>query len=131
MSVGYSSTLVCEEIRAIFLSLIGGARYGIKIRLPHALVMTMLFRRDLSALKKLQSIMRLVSEHATNLATFACIYKATLAVLKMASRHLTLNFNNDSYKYEGLLRYCGRALLAMIGKLTLCFQTTFLLPKMR
>jgi hypothetical protein len=110
-----AAMLPYEELQAIFLSLIGGARYGIKIRLPHALVMTLLFRRDLSAQKKLQSILRLAVEHATNLAAFACIYKSTLALLKWASRCF-LKHPSNLYNYEGFLRYYGRVLLSMIGK---------------
>ena len=107
--------LFFEELQAIVLSLIGGARYGVKIRLPHALVMTLLFRRNVSAYKKLQSIFQLVAEHATNLAAFACIYKSTLALLKWVSRHAVLHSSDISNNYDGLLRYCGRALLSMIG----------------
>ena len=39
--------MVKDELKSIAAALIGGARYGAKIRLPHALVMTFLFRRDL------------------------------------------------------------------------------------
>lgn len=110
--------LLFEELQAIFLSLIGGARYGIKIRLPHAVVMTLLFRRDVSAYKKLQSIVKLVAEHATNLAAFACIYKSTLAVLKWASRHrrdILHSSGKSNNNSDGFLRYCGQTLLSMIG----------------
>jgi len=34
-----------DELLAVCGALVGGAKYGLKIRLPHALVMTMLFRR--------------------------------------------------------------------------------------
>jgi peroxisomal membrane protein 4 len=64
-----------EEIHAIVAALAGGARYGFKIRVPHALVMTMLFRRDLPASEKIRSVVRLALEHATKLAAFATIYK--------------------------------------------------------
>jgi peroxisomal membrane protein 4 len=77
-----------EELAAIVGALVGGAKYGIKIRLPHALVMTLLFRRDLSAKQKIHSISRLVLEHASNLAAFATIYKSILAAFKWTSRYL-------------------------------------------
>jgi hypothetical protein len=75
-----------DELKAICSALVSGARYGVKIRLPHAVVMTGLFRRDLSAPDKLRSIVRLVREHATNLAAFAGLYKFILALLKWSSR---------------------------------------------
>jgi hypothetical protein len=36
---------VADELLAICGALVGGARYGLKIRLPHALVMTFIFRK--------------------------------------------------------------------------------------
>lgn len=77
-----------DEVAAIVGALVGGAKYGIKIRLPHAVVMTVLFRRDLTSKEKLQSIVRMVFEHASNLAAFATIYKTILAALKFSSRSL-------------------------------------------
>ena len=66
---------IAEEIQAILAALVGGARYGFKIRVPHALVMTVLFRRDLSNEQKIRSVAKLALEHASNLAAFAAIYK--------------------------------------------------------
>lgn len=56
--------------------------------MPHALVMTFLFRKDLDAREKIRTVLRLVAEHASNLAAFASIYKFMLAVLKCSSRSL-------------------------------------------
>lgn len=64
-----------DELWAIMTSLVGGARYGLKIRIPHALVMTVLFRRDLTASDKIRSVAKLALEHASKLAAFATIYK--------------------------------------------------------
>lgn len=64
-----------EEGQAILAAVLGGARYGFKIRVPHALVMTVLFRRDLTSSEKLRSVIKLAMEHAGNLAMFAAIYK--------------------------------------------------------
>jgi peroxisomal membrane protein 4 len=69
---------MADELRAIIAGLVGGLRYGFKIRLPHAFVMTALFRRDLSSEQKLRTIWNLAREHATNLATFATIYKVRI-----------------------------------------------------
>ena len=83
-----ATSFVLEELIALASALIGGMRYGVKIRLPHAVVMTFLFRKDLSPKKKIQMIVRLVVEHASNLAAFASIYKFSLAVLKCSSRSI-------------------------------------------
>jgi hypothetical protein len=69
-----TSSLV-EEINAVVAAVLGGARYGVKIRLPHALLMTLLFRQNQSASKKVATILKLTRDHAVNLATFAAIYK--------------------------------------------------------
>jgi len=66
-----------EELQAIIAALVGGARYGLKVRLPHALVMTMLFRRDLTSAQKIQTVVRLAVEHASRLASFATVYKVS------------------------------------------------------
>jgi peroxisomal membrane protein 4 len=66
-----------NEIYAILAGLLGGARYGVKIRLPHALVMTSLFRKDLTSRGKLRQILRMTLEHASHLAAFATIYKVS------------------------------------------------------
>ena len=69
---------ISDEVQAIVAALVGGARYGVKIRLPHALVMTMLFRRDLTSKQKLNSVVKMAMEHASNLAAFASIYKVQI-----------------------------------------------------
>jgi hypothetical protein len=101
-----------DEFQAILFSLIGGARYGIKVRLPHALVMTTLFRPDWNAQQKCRNIVKLVQEHATNLASFAVLYKSILLILKYLSCQLTLQPANANV---GIVRYCGRLLLSMLG----------------
>ena len=66
---------LADELQAVVSALVGGARYGVKIRLPHALVMTVLFRNDLTSKQKIRSVLKLAVEHASNLAAFASIYK--------------------------------------------------------
>ncbi|KAL3803413.1 LOW QUALITY PROTEIN: hypothetical protein HJC23_009377, partial [Cyclotella cryptica] len=65
-----------------------GGRYGLKIRVPHALVMTFLFGSNLSFRKKLHLIAKLALEHASNLAAFAFSYKLILAALKAVSQKI-------------------------------------------
>ncbi|KAG8530865.1 uncharacterized protein KY384_004222 [Bacidia gigantensis] len=70
------------------LALIKGARngavYGAKVRFPHALVMVMLFRSG-SLRSKLALVLKATRQHARNLATFALVYKAMVALLLRAS----------------------------------------------
>ncbi|KAF9351345.1 hypothetical protein BGX26_010637 [Mortierella sp. AD094] len=66
------------------LSIVKGFRnglvYGAKIRFPHALVMTLLFRR--SNFKDMATfVLKATRQHARNLAFFATIYK-TLLILQ-------------------------------------------------
>ena len=85
-----------EELRAVIAGLIGGVKYGVKIRFPHAFIMTLLFRKDLSSEQKIRNILKLVYEHASNLGLFATIYKVrcettTLCVFGRKSSRSTCN----------------------------------------
>jgi hypothetical protein len=112
----------------------GGARYAVKIRLPHAVIMTFLFRSDLSTTKKLHVIRQAVVEHATNLAAFATLYKTILALLKYTSRHLSIIPSSSTTTTPRLdtsiWRMIGRTILSMIvhgpfpGETTLLQTTT-------
>lgn len=78
------------ELQSILDGFMGGARYGVKIRLPHAAVMTALFR-DGSPAEKLRLILKAAFQHSRNLAYFAAVYKSVLYALKILSfklRHL-------------------------------------------
>jgi len=112
------SSFLVEELTAVVSALIGGAKYGVKIRLPHALVMTFLFRKDLSATKKIRTVLRLVFEHASNLAGFATIYKVMLAVLKASSRSLRqgvgLNAGNYARNNSNAIKSLGRILISLV-----------------
>jgi len=76
-----------QELRFAALSVWRGFRnglfYGTKIRLPHALVMTLLFRRSANFRKMADPIAKLTWEHSKNLATFAGFYKLTLAIARL------------------------------------------------
>lgn len=102
-------TIILKECHSILSALVGGARYGVKIRLPHALLMTSLFRRDLSASGKLKRVVQLSFEHASNLAAFATIYKVMLASLKLVSKYLQTKGS------ETVSRSFGRILLSALG----------------
>ena len=116
--------MVKDELKSIAAALIGGARYGVKIRLPHALVMTFLFRRDLSHSEKLKSILRLALQHASSLAAFATIYKSILALLKYAHRELILRDGGETTSTStSYWNAVGRSLLCMIGKCVSCRES--------
>ncbi|XP_067936354.1 peroxisomal membrane protein 4-like isoform X3 [Watersipora subatra] len=64
-----------HSILAILKGLRNGAVYGAKIRLPHAFVMTFLFRSG-PLKEKLAWILDATRQHSTNLAKFVFIYKS-------------------------------------------------------
>jgi peroxisomal membrane protein 4 len=98
-----------DEVAAIASALMGGAKYGIKIRLPHAFIMTLLFRNDLNNHQKMGTILRLVFEHASNLASFATIYKSILVIFKWSSRYLRQHQHHSDRD-----RNLGRLLLRLL-----------------
>jgi hypothetical protein len=102
---------ISRELHPVTSGLIGGAKYGVKIRLPHALLMTFLFRPNLSASQKLKRVLQLSLEHAVKLAAFASIYKVMIASLKWLSRHL-----RNSKDSETVWKSFGRVILSMIGQ---------------
>jgi hypothetical protein len=85
-----------DEFHEILLSLFGGARYGVKIRAPHAVIMTCLFRSNLSISAKIRQIIQMVREHATNLALFAAIYKSVLLILKAVSHYIEKEYGSGN-----------------------------------
>ncbi len=58
-----------------------GVVYGFKIRLPHAFVMTMLFR-DGPLYDKLEAIVRATFQHSRNLGFYAASFKLVRALLR-------------------------------------------------
>jgi len=95
-----------SEFQSISAGTLGGGRYGIKIRLPHAILMTMLFRRGLTAKQKLKMILKLTLDHSCSLAAFATVYKIVLLILKRASISLHTNrnqFNRLGYAMASIL----------------------------
>ena len=108
-----TSLFLLDELTAVVSALIGGAKYGVKIRLPHALVMTFLFRTDLSTTNKIRTVLKLVGEHASNLAAFATIYKCVLAFLKGSSRsirHQGVGWSSS----RGIIKSLGRKLITLV-----------------
>jgi len=108
-----SSITLWEEVAVILSALVGGGRYGLKIRLPHATVMTFLFGSKLSFHEKIKTIAKLATEHATNLAAFACVYKFMLSSLKVLSKRINQGYDADTIHY-GILRQLSKSLLSII-----------------
>lgn len=106
-----------DELQAILYALVGGARYGVKIRFPHALVMTSLFRTDLNAPQKLKLVLQLVKEHTKNLAAFVALYKTVLFILKLLSHyhanHMTTDSDSSLYLFSFIQR-CYRMVFSLL-----------------
>lgn len=69
-----------HDLLAILKGLRNGLVYGTKIRFPHALVMTLLFRSG-PLRERLLTVLRATRTHAINLASFVTIYKLTMYLL--------------------------------------------------
>jgi peroxisomal membrane protein 4 len=80
---------VSQEIIAIVTSIYSGAQYGLKVRFPHAFLMTFLFRNDLCLKKKIQSILTLTWHHAYSLAKFAGFYKVRFSMKRVPYEYFT------------------------------------------
>ncbi|RUS29507.1 Tim17/Tim22/Tim23/Pmp24 family-domain-containing protein [Jimgerdemannia flammicorona] len=79
-----------------FLSLVKGARngvvYGAKVRFPHALVMSFLFR-DASLKEHVKFIYKATKQHAKNLGSFVFIYKTLMLLQKKANADKEANLH--------------------------------------
>ncbi|KAI1004764.1 hypothetical protein K3495_g3452 [Podosphaera aphanis] len=69
------------EFLAVLKAARNGAVYGAKVRFPHALVMTFLFRSG-TLQEKLAFILKATRTHAQALAKYATVYKSTMLLLK-------------------------------------------------
>jgi peroxisomal membrane protein 4 len=71
-----------HDLFAIIKGCRNGAVYGAKIRFPHALVMTFLFRAG-SIQDKFRFIFKATYQHSKNLALFVTIYKSLLVFQRL------------------------------------------------
>jgi len=75
----------CCNHSSCFLSTLRGLRngavYGAKIRFPHALVMTMLFRSG-TMKEKVKDIIQATFTHSRNLAIYVAIYKSLVCIMR-------------------------------------------------
>ncbi|CAG8455580.1 11075_t:CDS:2 [Diversispora eburnea] len=70
-----------HDVLAIIKGFRNGAVYGAKVRFPHALVMTFLFRNE-SFKDKINFIIDATKTHSKNLAFFVTIYKTLMYLQK-------------------------------------------------
>jgi peroxisomal membrane protein 4 len=63
-----------------FRGLRNGVYYGGKVRLVHAIVMTLLFKKG-TLMTKLKNIISLTFEHARNLGLYVFMYKSLVCIL--------------------------------------------------
>ncbi|XP_057637668.1 peroxisomal membrane protein 4 [Chionomys nivalis] len=68
-----------HAVLALLKGFRNGAVYGVKVRAPHALVMTFLFRSG-SLQEKLQAVLKATYTHSRNLACFVFTYKSLCAL---------------------------------------------------
>lgn len=68
-----------HSILAIIKGFRNGLVYGAKIRFPHALVMTLLFRAG-PFKDNFKAILKLTYEHSRNLGIFVLLYKSLMAI---------------------------------------------------
>jgi len=81
MSFAFINDIVTNPAYHDYLAILKGARngfvYGVKVRFPHALVMSLLFGHG-DWTSRLRVIYRTTRQHALNLAKFVSLYKALL-----------------------------------------------------
>mmetsp|Transcript_23182 Transcript_23182/g.20374 ORF Transcript_23182/g.20374 Transcript_23182/m.20374 type:complete len:252 (+) Transcript_23182:129-884(+) len=76
-----------EDILSILRGFRNGCVYGIKIRLPHAAVMTLLFSNDRSIENMSSTIFKKTREHSINLGRFVMLYKLLIVLIRRILRY--------------------------------------------
>ena len=71
-----------EDILSILRGFRNGCVYGIKIRLPHAAVMTLLFSNDRSIENMSSVIFKKTREHSIHLGQFVMLYKLLIVLIR-------------------------------------------------
>lgn len=74
-------SILSQDLWSVAAGFRNGVHYGVKIRFPHALVMTTLFGRGTLA-QRARSILTATYTHAKNLGGFVVIFKLTRLLLK-------------------------------------------------
>ncbi|TEB12119.1 peroxisomal protein [Coprinellus micaceus] len=89
MSMALLNEIIANPAYHDYLAILKGARngfvYGVKVRFPHALVMSILFGRG-DWQTRAKNILRATKQHAFNLAKFVTIYKSLLLLQKKMNK---------------------------------------------
>jgi len=112
-----SGSVVAEALRVGVAALRLGARYGAKVRAPHALVMTLLFGKDRTLVGVAQRVVALAWEHASHLGAFAAAYKFLLVVFRAAWRYVAVarGVAGDGWQTRACRGWTGAAAGAVAG----------------
>ncbi|XP_060555813.1 peroxisomal membrane protein 4-like [Ruditapes philippinarum] len=78
---GFLSSGQYRPVLSVIKGLRNGAVYGAKIRFPHALVMTFLFKEG-SLREKVRAILEATFTHSKNLASFVFLYKSLTGLME-------------------------------------------------
>lgn len=79
-----------RKVLTILKSARNGAVYGGRLRFAHALVVALMFRRDVPLTHKLRGAFRAAKQHASILVYFALIYKLIVQLNSTANHKLAL-----------------------------------------
>ena len=71
-----------DDILSIIRGFRNGFIYGIKIRLPHAFVMTLIFASDRSIESMSKTIFKKTREHSVHLGQYVCLYKLLIVLIR-------------------------------------------------
>eukprot|EP00485_Elphidium_margaritaceum_P001032 CAMPEP_0202695004 /NCGR_PEP_ID=MMETSP1385-20130828/8713_1 /ASSEMBLY_ACC=CAM_ASM_000861 /TAXON_ID=933848 /ORGANISM="Elphidium margaritaceum" /LENGTH=251 /DNA_ID=CAMNT_0049350957 /DNA_START=55 /DNA_END=810 /DNA_ORIENTATION=- len=76
-----------DDLWSIARGFRNGCVYGIKIRFPHALVMTLIFTNDRSIQNMSRTIFKKTKEHSLHLGHFVMMYKLLVVVVRRILRY--------------------------------------------
>lgn len=76
-----------DDILSILRGFRNGCIYGIKIRLPHAAVMTLLFSNDRSIENMSSVIFKKTREHSVHLGQFVMLYKLLIVLIRRVLKY--------------------------------------------
>jgi len=71
-----------EDLLSIIRGFRNGLIYGIKIRFPHAFVMTLLFAKNQSVGQMANTVFTKTQQHSLNLGRFVCLYKVLVVLIR-------------------------------------------------
>ena len=116
------------ELLAILKAARNGAVYGAKVRFPHALVMTFLFRSG-TLREKVDAIFAATRSHALVLARYAAVYKLVMFCLKYMGSDVGKEGTHDTF-IAGLIggylifgRRSSRGQISPVSKQIVIFGT--------